>query len=606
MLDGSTRKQGLRRIALAAGSACAISGTAFAAPLAPGDLLISCAYWGVTRIEAATGEQHPIGVGNGGGWSTVAEDAQGLVWTIDNRWVVSIDPETGEHRLILQLPNDFDGSNNGELLPEPEGTVLYAGDGEISRIDPADGSITPVVTGPPLVRPISIDYATNGDLLILDAGAGAVFRWNDVAGVSTVASGNLIVGPKRVRQLADGDLLVLRGSPGRPVRVDPDDGAQSLYSNTIGSVTSAAIASNGDLIYANTTGISNAAVSRLTSPTAEPIPLLNLGQTELILNAEHLALTADDRVLIGGMHQEFTDGVVTDSAGAYWIFDPTDSSLRVLSRRPMPGGIATGDDGRLFVANSAGTGGNLREVNPRTGETRRAGGGALYSRPFDAAVEADGRVVVVNGTPNGIASVLRVDPDTGDTVVLSPTDQMIDPEKIAVAPNGDIFVSDFQVGLVRIDPEDGAQSVVPDSGTLSFNDDIEVEASGFLRVAEQGGDRMWRVDPLTGARDEIGPLIDEVAVHDEPQGYGGSSSLALELDGTAVLSLVADSGPNGSALFRAPAGALAAALVSELPLCHGDDLEVVKALPAPEPVAAASACAALAGLALRAWRRRAR
>ena len=144
---GSTRKHRLRRIALVAGAACAISGTAFAASLAPGDLLISCAYWGVTRIEAATGEQHPIGIGNGGSHSALAEDAIGRVWAIDNRWVVAIDPETGEHELIVQLPNDFDGSNNGELLAEPEGTMLYAGDGEISRIDPADGSITPVVTG---------------------------------------------------------------------------------------------------------------------------------------------------------------------------------------------------------------------------------------------------------------------------------------------------------------------------------------------------------------------------------------------------------------------------------------------------------------------------
>lgn len=601
MSEHSAREGSRRRAALVAITASAIASAAHAAPLAPGDLLMSCAYWGITRIEAATGEQHPLGIGNGGGYATLAEDASGLVWTIENRWVVSIDPETGEHDLIVQLPHDFDGTNNGELLPEPEGTLLYAGDGEISRIDPADGSITPVVTGPPLVKPLGLDYAANGDVLIADSGAGAIFRWSEVAGISTVASGNLLVGPNRVRQMADGDLLVLRG--GRPVRVDPGDGAQVLYSNTIGSVSSAAIASNGDLIYANTTSSSNAAVSRLTSSTAQPITLLAVGQTQRILNAAYLTLTADDRVLIGGIHQEFTGGVVTDSAGAFWIFDPADSSLRVLSSRPTPGGIATSDDGRLFVANSSGTGGNLRELNPLTGESRRAGGGALYSRPLDAAVEADGHVVVVNGTPNGIASVLRVDPDTGDTVLLSPTDQLVDPEKIAVAPNGDVFVSDFQVGLVRIDPEDGAQSVVPDSGTLTFNDDLEVEASGFLRVAEQNGERMWRVDPLTGAREEIGPLLDEIAVLDEPQGYGSSSALALGLDGTAVLSLITSSAPNGSALFRAPAGALEAERLSALPLCRGDDLEVVKALPVPEPGSAGLACAAFACLVLVASRR---
>ena len=563
-----------------------------AAPLAAGDLLMSCEYWGVTRIETGTREQHPLGVGSGGSYDTIAVDGDGIVWTIDNRWVVSIDRATGEHRLIVQLPNDFNASNNGELLPEPGGTLLYAGDGAISRIDPGAHSITPVLSGAPLVTPLGIDWAANGDLLIADYNAGAVFRWNAVDGISTVASGNLLVGPSRVRELTGGDLLVLRG--GRPVRVHPADGSQSLYSNAFGAVSAARIAANGDLLYAAPTTGGAAVLARSTSPEATPIVLLDAGPDEKVGSIGGFALDAEGRVVLLGIDRELTGDVETDSKGAIFQHDPVHAETRVVSRRPTAGGIATGADGRLFVASLAGTGFNLREIDPRTGETRRAAAGALFTRPFDAAVEANGHVVVMNGIPNGTPSVLRVDPDSGDATELSPTDQLVDPEKIAVAPNGDVFVADFQVGIVRIDPVTGAQSVVPDSGDLTFLDDLEAESSGSLIVAEQAGEKLWRVDPATGQREEVGPLLDRTQQLQDPRGYGGFSALALGLDGTPYVSLLASSAPNGYAIFRAPTDAIDTMRVSDLPLCRGDDLEVVRAV--PEPSAALAALAAIACL----------
>lgn len=575
---------------------CLLSVAAHAAPLAPGDLLMNCEYWGITRIEAGSGEQHPLGVGSSAGYATLAEDADGLVWIIDNRWLVWIDPETGEHGLVVQLPNDFDSTNNGELLPEPGGTLLYAGDGVVSRIDPASGSVTPVLSGAPLVKPLGIDYAANGDLLIADSGAGAIFRWNGVDPLATVASGNLLVGPSRVRQLADGDLFVLR--VGRPLRVDPDDGAQSLYSNAFGAVAAAVVASNGDLIFADPQSGGIGHVWRSAGPAAQPVALLEVGNDEHVNAVQALALTADGRVLIGGPRNEITDGEVTGGAGAIFVLDPLAASLDVLSTRPSPGGIATGADGRLFVATLQGSPFNLREVDPRSGETRLAAADPLFSRPLDAAVEANGKVVVVNGTPNGIASVLRVDPDSGDTALLSPTDQLVDPEKIAVAPGGDVFVADAQVGIVRVNPLTGAQTLVPTSDEITFLDDLEAEASGTLLVGNRagGGDRLLRVNPTTGARAEVGPLL-AVTPPGEPQGYGGYSALALGLDGTPYVSLVADN-TSVLAVYRAPTDAADTTLVSDLPLCRGDDLEVVKALPVPEPGGAACAAAALVGLAL--------
>jgi hypothetical protein len=68
------------------------------------------------------------------------------------------------------------------------------------------------------------------------------------------------------------------------------------------------------------------------------------------------------------------------------------------------------------------------------------------------------------------------------------------------------------------------------------------------------------------------------------------------------VSLVASSAANDYAIFRAPTDATETTRVSELPLCRGEDLEVVRALPAPEPsatLAAAATLGCLAGLARR-------
>jgi hypothetical protein len=80
-------------------------------------------------------------------------------------------------------------------------------------------------------------------------------------------------------------------------------------------------------------------------------------------------LMADDRVVIAGERQEFTEGVETDNSRALWIFDPSISSLRVLSTAPPSGSIAMSATGVLYVANTEGTTFNVRQVDPRTGET---------------------------------------------------------------------------------------------------------------------------------------------------------------------------------------------------------------------------------------------
>jgi streptogramin lyase len=556
-----------------------------AAPIAPGDLLMTCPYWGVTRIDPATGEQKPLGVGNSLGMSPLTVDEDGVVWVVDNRWVVSVDPETGDTHLVLQLPEDFVDSNDGELLAEPGGTLLYAGDGALSRIDPATGDMTPVASGAPLVTPRGLDFAPNGDVWIADYNAGAIFRWNAVDGVTPVSSGDLLVGPTRVRQLADGDLFVTR--VGLPLRVDPDTGAQGVYAAALGAIGAVDVASNGDLVYAYVGTPSTPEIRRVSGPAAQPITLLEAGPTRDVRSLPNLTLTPDDRVVIAGPRQEFVGDVNVFDQPALWLLDGL--SLRVVSARPPHGSIATTAAGRLYVATTMGSAFHLSELDPRRGATERVSTGDLIERPVDVAVEPDGQVLVMNGIPNGTPSVVRIDPETGAQALLTPTGQLTDPERITVTPNGNVYVGDANATkLFEVDPVTGEQTPVPDAGSLSFWGDLEAEAGGTLLVLQQGveeADHLVRLTPDTGAQQEVGPPIGpylEIGVAPGP-----NSALAIDLGGTPWVTL--GSSTAISALYRAPFGDDEIELVSDLPLCNGSDLEVVRA---PEP--AGGALAALA------------
>jgi streptogramin lyase len=565
-----------------------------AAPVAPGDLLLTCPYWGVTRIDPGTGEQKPLGVGNSLGMSPLTVDEDGLVWVVDNRWVVSVDSETGETRLVLQLPEDFIDSNDGELLAEPGGTLLYAGDGVLSRIDPATGDMTPVASGTPLITPLGLDFAPNGDVWIADYNAG-IFRWNEEDGVTPVSSGDLLVGPNRVRQLADGDLFVTR--VGLPLRVDPDTGDQSVYAAALGAIGAVDVASNGDLVYAYVGTPSTPQIRRVSGPAAQPVTLLEAGPTRDVLSLPNLTLTPDDRVVIAGVRQEFQDSVNVFDQPALWLLDGL--SLRVLSARPPPGAITTSADGRLYVATTAGSAFHLSELDPRRGATHRISTAGLIDRPVDAVVEANGDVLVMNGIPNGTPSVLRVDRETGGQSLLTPTGQLTDPERITVTPNGNVYIGDANATkLFEVDPVSGEQTPVPGAGSLSFWGDLEAEAGGTLLVLQQAVDHLVRLTPDTGAQQEVGPPIGpflEIGVDPGP-----NSALAIDLAGTPWVTLGSSTAID--ALYRAPLGAEEIELVSALPLCSGPDLEVVRA-PEPGP---AGWLAALAGLARLARARRLR
>jgi DNA-binding beta-propeller fold protein YncE len=187
---------------------------------------------------------------------------------------------------------------------------------------------------------------------------------------------------------------------------------------------------------------------------------------------------------------------------------------------------APGDPYVVYTANSFSTGAVILRTEPGSGSlveiSRNGPQGNLFQRPYDLAVEPDGKLVVADiGVPNRKdGSVIRVDPLTGRQSLVSSGGEFFDPAGLAVAPDGQIYVVDNRApdndgAVIRVDPRTGAQTLVtersaePGRGELDLPFGIAVESDGNLVVSNRVSPlelpllcqvlgKVVRVNPLTG------------------------------------------------------------------------------------------------------------
>jgi streptogramin lyase len=126
---------------------------------------------------------------------------------------------------------------------------------------------------------------------------------------------------------------------------------------------------------------------------------------------------------------------------------------------------------------------------------------------FPAAAHAGllntGDLIVADRALNG---VLRIDPQTSAQTVLSSGGSFTNLTGVAVGANGDIYVTDqnaFAGGLgavFRIDPLTGAQTTLSFAGKFVHPLGVTVAPNGDILVANSQGSNIIRVDPVTGAQ----------------------------------------------------------------------------------------------------------
>jgi sugar lactone lactonase YvrE len=179
-----------------------------------------------------------------------------------------------------------------------------------------------------------------------------------------------------------------------------------------------------------------------------------------------LALAADGSIYVA-------ENVGVTGVRSVLRIDPLTGAQTVVAQGNQlcnPFGIALEADGDLLVTNygnlSCPHTGSVARIDPATGRQALLARNNLLSHPFGLAVEP-GRILVANET-SPAAGVAAVDPATGVQSAVTPntlSDALHLPARVAIAPDGDLFVTDFELqdgrgGIVEIARADGRQTVV--------------------------------------------------------------------------------------------------------------------------------------------------
>lgn len=305
-----------------------------------------------------------------------------------------------------------------------------------------------------------VAYAANSVVTKQGQPSAVVLRVDPATGALTEisrngAQGNLFRRPYDIAVAPGGGSLyvvdmgefatVTPAADGRLIRVDPATGAQSLVAEGGGLVDPAGltVAPDGSIFVIENVGADgNPAVIRIDPASG--------AQT----------------VVTSGQQLCYPFGIALEPSGSLVVTDF--GSFRTDLSAPCP---------RIY--------GSVLRVNPGTGgqgllSTNVLGLGNLLLNPFGVTVAPDGRIMVVNQR-GGEGAVTGIDLVSGIQTAITPnsdSDRLVTPQRLALAPDGRLVVSDFALddqegGLVTVSPADGAQQVLR-RGTDLFNNPLGV------------------------------------------------------------------------------------------------------------------------------------
>ncbi len=163
-----------------------------------------------------------------------------------------------------------------------------------------------------------------------------------------------------------------------------------------------------------------------------------------------------------------------------------------------------------IVANAAVAAPAIVRVDLATGATVLITQDLPLRDPADLALGPDGRLYLADPTARVI---LRIDPITGEQVVISPPAGLPDEENILGAPQGLDFDAAGQLvvaaedRVLRVDPVTGAQELVTFSSLLPSPRALRVAADGTYFVVDRLNSRLVQIFPETGMQAVIGQRL---------------------------------------------------------------------------------------------------
>jgi sugar lactone lactonase YvrE len=208
--------------------------------------------------------------------------------------------------------------------------------------------------------------------------------------------------------------------------------------------------------------------------------------------------------------------IVSDTSGRLVRVDPETGQQTLLKDNSgrelgMPCGIALEKRGTILVANFEA----VVRVEPASGHTQLVSAGGYLLAPIGIAVTPAGDVFVLNTGP--AKQIVRINPQNGAQKIVSPGVCLNNPQAIAVRGN-DLYVTDvatsdgnFGIGrLLHVDLRTGLPTVIAQGGYLIGPVGVSIESDGHLIVTDpytinpaspdlyDGG--VIRIDPSTGAQ----------------------------------------------------------------------------------------------------------
>ena len=207
---------------------------------------------------------------------------------------------------------------------------------------------------------------------------------------------------------------------------------------------------------------------------------------------------------------------------------PPGSNQRVISSGgnfTEPRGLALAADGSIYVVDAhCGCGetgdGGVVKVNPSTGQQTVVAGGGSFIDPVGIVLAGNGLLYIADascvcGVSGALGGIIQVIPESGGQSVVSAGGNFVDPSGIVLGVDGQLYVADPECGcgnagslggIVKVDPFTGAQTVVSAGGSFIDPNGIALSPDGQLYVADYGSagiGSVFKVNPNGGAQTPV-------------------------------------------------------------------------------------------------------
>jgi outer membrane protein assembly factor BamB len=239
--------------------------------------------------------------------------------------------------------------------------------------------------------------------------------------------------------------------------------------------------------------------------------------------------------------------------------------------------------GEIFVDSESG--GSIYAVNPTSGATTLISTGGLQFDPNHIVLSDQGQIFTAERTKRGTANpgIVRTDPVTGDQTLVASGPLLADPLALAFDQSSDLVVGNSADQLVRVNPQNGTQTLLTTLKGVSSLQDVDVDSNGRIVVLDfgafnGGGGKIVRYDPATGVQTTISTgLFNPSDLLIRPSGdYVVANRLATEM--TQIIEIDPNTGAQNIALTVPSEGWIA--LQDENTILYADfydNLSIVRA-----------------------------